>query len=166
MPNWCYNIVTIVAEQSIIDDLEEHKLDFEHYVPRPPEEEENWYDWNIENWGTKWSIADISIDRNDEEKITFEFATAWSPPKNFFMNLCRLYEKIHIELKYTEEGDVERGLLFFTKNNGQFKIREFYYDQPYNAENIEELENETPMETIELVHYDKPEKKANIDITL
>lgn len=165
MPNWCYNTITVVAKQSVIDDLEEHKFNFNYYVPRPPEEEENWYNWNVENWGTKWEVPEdeVSTDRLDEEKVQFEFATAWSPPIAFCKNLCRLYDKIYIELKFNEEGDSEKGILFFTKNNGQFKYKEFLWEQPYNEENIEELDGEEEMETIGI---ETPKKKEEIDITL
>lgn len=41
-----------------------------------------WYDWCVENWGTKWNVeddVDVSYDKNtDEYDITFD--TAWSVP--------------------------------------------------------------------------------------
>jgi adenine-specific DNA-methyltransferase len=45
MPNWCENTVTIIGSKEMLDDFEEHKLRFNHYVPRPIEEEKNWYEW-------------------------------------------------------------------------------------------------------------------------
>ena len=37
---------------------------------------DNWYDWSIHNWGTKWGCYDNEMD--DE---TYSFTTAWSPLK-------------------------------------------------------------------------------------
>ena len=58
MPNWCSNSVKLFHElKEKVDALEEElkKGDdaqvFNHIVPRPLEEEENWYSWNVNNWG-------------------------------------------------------------------------------------------------------------------
>ena len=43
-----------------------------------------WYDWCVENWGTKWNVeddVDVSYNKNtDEYDITFD--TAWSVPSS------------------------------------------------------------------------------------
>ena len=99
MPNWCENTITIVGSKEMLDDFEEHKLNFNHYVPRPVEEENNWYEWNCENWGTKWEVEpnDVNIINRDDEKIELEFQTAWCPPIAFLKKLCLMYSKIYIE---------------------------------------------------------------------
>ena len=79
------------------------------------------------------------IDRNDDEKITFNFNTAWSPPLEFLRKLCFKYNKIYIECNYIEEGEIDRGIIIFTKNNGLIKEKSFMWEQPYNYESIEEL---------------------------
>lgn len=76
MPNWCYNLLEIKGtkndieqfynENKSISDKTNNKdssddvqqLDFYNSVPIPKEEEENWYEWNIQNLGTKWNIHD------------------------------------------------------------------------------------------------------------
>ena len=52
-----------------------------------------WYDWCIENWGTKWNVeddVDVNYDKNtDEYDITFD--TAWSVPSGIvekFSEFC------------------------------------------------------------------------------
>ena len=45
-----------------------------------------WYDWSIENWGTKWNASDCESENN-----YFEFTTAWS-------GVPELIEKMHLEL--------------------------------------------------------------------
>lgn len=55
---------------------------------------DNWYDWNINNWGTKWDAAescidDIAIDwlNPKSSSIQISFETAWSPPTRFYDEL-------------------------------------------------------------------------------
>lgn len=43
---------------------------------------ETWYDWRINNWGTKWNAGDCSISDN-----TVIFTTAWSAPENIYRKL-------------------------------------------------------------------------------
>lgn len=35
----------------------------------------NWYDWSIQNWGTKWGAYDPQFD----EEGNYDFTSAWSP---------------------------------------------------------------------------------------
>ena len=41
-----------------------------------PGDSENWYDWCVQNWGTKWGDFDIEWNASDN---TFRFVTAWAP---------------------------------------------------------------------------------------
>jgi hypothetical protein len=60
-----------------------------------------WYEWAIENWGTKWDVTDIEgVTEPDCFHIVFD--SAWSPP-------IRAYEKLHemgfkIHAYYYESG--------------------------------------------------------------
>lgn len=61
-----------------------------------------WYDWNCANWGTKWDLCDVQVDRVDDNTVTLSFQTAWSPP-------IAAYERLHeegfeIDAKYYEGG--------------------------------------------------------------
>jgi hypothetical protein len=151
MPNWATNTVRIVSTEDVIDQLEEHKLSFNHFVPRPESEEENWYNWNLENWGTKWDINDddLMIDRQDEEIINFEFLTAWSPPIKFFHNLAKLFKKIYIECNYYEEGNGFKGYLIITKCDNILKVRDFTWSPPFSNDGIDHNLNMESNETEE-----------------
>ena len=48
-----------------------------------------WYDWCVDNWGTKW---DARIDDSflEDDVLTIYFDTAWSPPAPIYQEL---YEK-------------------------------------------------------------------------
>jgi len=62
----------------------------------------NWYDWSIENWGTKWDLDLDSITyHTDGDYVYFEgFAlSAWSPPVQAFSN-----SGFEFSLYYCETG--------------------------------------------------------------
>lgn len=44
----------------------------------------NWYDWNVEHWGTKWNAYSQSLesqwDGGDCCEVEIRFDTAWAPP--------------------------------------------------------------------------------------
>ena len=94
MPNWCMNNLVLKNTKEKIDALEsqlrknEGKEFFNLLFPRPLEEAENWYEWNVANWGTKWDVnIDIEYDqmvRLNDETLEFRFDTAWSPPTGFY----------------------------------------------------------------------------------
>jgi len=113
MPNWCQNVATITHEdKELIDNIEnELKEDkdnsglFQMLRPRPSSEEENWYSWNIDNWGTKWEASVYDFERIDDYTIKVNFDTAWGP-------CIALYEYMETE-GYTVEGFYnEEGMAF------------------------------------------------------
>ena len=101
----------------------------------------DWYNWNNNNWGTKWDIAvsdegydatRISVD--EETLLAYEFQTAWSPPLPVIRDLSIQYPEAEINLSYEEEQGWGGEIQF---NNGEHtQIRE--YDIPSShAEMIE-----------------------------
>jgi hypothetical protein len=88
MPNWCSNVVTINhGDKEKIDaietELNKEKDDvalFQMLYPRPAEHEEDWYGWNVNNWGTKWEASIYDFERLDDNNIRVNFDTAWGPP--------------------------------------------------------------------------------------
>jgi hypothetical protein len=67
-------------------------------------ESDNWYSWNLENWGTKWDVtANTDFSANDNQTFYFSFDSAWGPPETFFENLSDRYG-LEYELKYFESG--------------------------------------------------------------
>ena len=69
---------------------------------------ENWYDWRVNNWGTKWEVCEFyGVDKQPDaligdSTISFAFSSAWSPP-------IGAYEK-------------------FLENNPDCFIRAYYYE--------------------------------------
>jgi hypothetical protein len=58
----------------------------------------DWYDWCVDNWGTKWNSYDVSI---NEDSIGFN--TAWSPPTPVIIELAEKTGK-DWTLRYSEPG--------------------------------------------------------------
>lgn len=55
----------------------------------------SWYDWRVNNWGTKWDVSDCHVDRFNQEEsgkatANFHFDSAWSPPIAFYDHLTEL----------------------------------------------------------------------------
>ena len=90
MPNWCSNQVTLTGPKEKIDQLivELQKSDnintpyeiLNVLRPRPADQEEDWYSWNVNNWGTKWDVNIGGYEIVDENTVSFTFDSAWSPP--------------------------------------------------------------------------------------
>lgn len=109
MPNWCNNSLFIRNEDKTkVDTLEqqlslkENQQLFGALVPRPADQEENWYNWNISNWGTKWEANIIDWDRTSDTEIYISFDTAWAPPIAFYDSVMN--EGWNIEAQYYECG--------------------------------------------------------------
>ena len=75
---------------------------------------DNWYNWNVRNWGTKWDVAissdekysDTSIqeaDNGDNKVIHYNFNTAWSPVFPAISKLSEQYPDLLFSYSYEEE---------------------------------------------------------------
>ena len=79
----------------------------------------NWYDWNVRNWGTKWDVGVGDEDKYpetelfDEEdtSLNYKFNTAWSPPIAGIEKLVEQYPNLNFNLSFEEEtgwgGEIE-----------------------------------------------------------
>lgn len=130
MPNWCSNSLDLShGDKSLIDGLvkelkkEESEI-FQYLRPRPTEEDESWYGWNIENWGTKWDANIVDFFETDEG-IHIEFDTAWGPP-------TALYEYLYENDWEVSAQYYEPGMAFV----GSFDDgAEIYCEYDFNDEN-------------------------------
>jgi len=58
----------------------------------------NWYNWSVENWGTKWDASFIASDAS-----TISIDTAWDPPIPIIEKLSREFPEDKIVLEYADE---------------------------------------------------------------
>ncbi len=72
---------------------------------------DNWYDWNINEYGTKWDIESLEFHKDDRSFQT-SFETAWSPPAIFLKRLQDKFPKLDIRLSYELEGSMDCGLFY------------------------------------------------------
>jgi len=189
MPNYCYNALTVVGEKEIVDLFvqlnkgDNGDIDFSQLAPYPDEiyqgnlgQEErkihganNWYDWNIANWGTKWNASEIEewvIEKRYDDIYTasIKFTTAWAPPIEWFKKAAPQYSKsLSFTLDYWEEGmffagtyrlnaaldAVEEETYNYWKSphvdveenleNLRYEVEEYFYSEHPNLTNLREL---------------------------
>jgi hypothetical protein len=116
MPNWVTNNVYFNTDEKTFNKIvkfinsKENDFDFNKLIPMPLEEEENWYNWRLNNWNTKWNASDVYI---GDDYI--EFNTAWSHPCNIIKVLSEKFPSVCMSVKYADED--------FGYNVGEYTIK-------------------------------------------
>lgn len=69
----------------------------------------DWYDWNIANWGTKWSPTVYSVKTVATTSLGWSITaismdSAWSPPEGLIRKLSYLHQSLGFILTYEEGG--------------------------------------------------------------
>ena len=67
---------------------------------------DNWYDWCVKNWGTKWNASDTTCVL-EEENLVLNFATAWSEPIPIYNKLVEEYPNFFYQIETQWEGEEE-----------------------------------------------------------
>ena len=69
-------------------------------------QDDRWYDWQIQNWGTKWDIHRDHVEWGDEDENYFvcHFDTAWSPPEEIYYALREQFPDLSFSWFYDEPG--------------------------------------------------------------
>jgi hypothetical protein len=133
MPNHCYQQVHIYGPRTVVQDLYEHlnkaepqfcqlvkPMPFEQWLA-PKTRSQNgyeiagWYDWRLNNWGTKWDVVDVQFTNplvvHDDEDVdvysrnasfSFNCWTAWSPPIPVWDKLVEM--GLSVDADYQDEG--------------------------------------------------------------
>jgi len=71
---------------------------------------DDWYNWNVRNWGTKWEITEkasvfYEMPTDTGLEICYHLESAWSPPAEALDHLARQYPDITINLSSIDESD-------------------------------------------------------------
>jgi len=132
MPNWTANTLQITDRTEAIASFKKFMGEdndgfcFKKLVPPPDDMFEgnlgdkeraecekkgiaNWYDWQIENWDTKWNACDVTSEEETFSDgkwttLTYQFNTAWSPPLKVIDALKEKFPDLEISGGYVHEG--------------------------------------------------------------
>lgn len=101
---------------------------------------DNWYDWCVNNWGTKWDAEDEVLDIEDD-RINIVFNTAWCVPERLLNKIQLDYPDLYIECFFMDESGTPSGVLYTDPDNAGELIcessearivddlgNEYYYD--------------------------------------
>ena len=114
MPNWCNNHLSVLsnnrfeldrfkkeAKSRPEDRCEETMISLRKLYPCPKEHEENSYEWNNLNWGTKWDI-EANLLHSTQTKLEYTFDSAYNPPIEAFGHIAKNYPDLTFILVYDE----------------------------------------------------------------
>ena len=145
MPNWCDNAVMIKGSSEDVLRIKDlmndgpNPFSFNKLAPVPealrnqsaplrePEQKikhniakygaKDWYDWCINNWGTKWdsseTVPTVDFTEDDESQLGYSFQTAWAPPIPVYDKLAEMFPNINIFINYDESGMSFSGWRFY-----------------------------------------------------
>lgn len=108
MPNWVNNHLNADGPADAVERLkaavadESQELTFQAIIPRPADQDENWYDWQVKHWGTKWDACHLETEHQGTG-LTWRFDTAWAPPLPVLEALAQQHPEITFTLWYQEE---------------------------------------------------------------
>tara|TARA_R100001440_G_scaffold451_1_gene1253 strand:- start:1755 stop:2675 length:921 start_codon:yes stop_codon:yes gene_type:complete len=135
MPNWSRSRIAITLPELEFDDpqamrqirwerfrdLKNHIIEvdedetgnriepFNILHPRPADKDDDWYDWNANNWGTKWDLCYGHGEILGDKTIILQGDTAWCPPVELLDYLERelgfLIEAQHFSYENNMYGD-------------------------------------------------------------
>ena len=71
--------------------------------PKSGKNDDRWYDWNINNWGTKWDV-DPECDHFESNCFECEFETAWSPAEGIYYAIQEKFPDVSISWFFDEPG--------------------------------------------------------------
>jgi len=128
---------------------------------------DNWYDWSIANWGTKWNAVDPTFVSEDESNgittFIFHFKTAWTMPEgiiNSMVQMCKAL-KVQVEIQSEEEGSFFDCLTTIKPNYYEVNIGEpFYYLEDEDG-NIIKITNDIEDEELKALGLNPDEITGN-----
>jgi hypothetical protein len=152
MPNWCNNSITIsgpkdkitklyndaVAENGLLQVMYPMPKELEDTTSPAPKEGEpqplvdgydNWYDWRVNNWATKWDVDVENLELSEDgTNISGWFDSAWSPPTGAYDEFLAQNEDCSIKALYYE-GGMDFGGEYFDGSDTCLTMSDYTADQ-------------------------------------
>jgi hypothetical protein len=66
----------------------------------------NWYNWNNNNWNTKWDAGNPDVHHDDKsavQSVSITFETAWSPPTPVYEAMGSQWPTLTFNIRWEEE---------------------------------------------------------------
>lgn len=121
MPNHVYSVLKFIYHDDngeMVDKIiktlrsDDSDFDFRKLKPQPEgiqdERKEvlssSERDWNIENWGTKWSAYDVEVKKNSHWSLIIRFQTAYDVPKPIIEKIIQLFPDVEIQYIGADDG--------------------------------------------------------------
>ena len=68
-------------------------------------QDDRWYNWRVQNWGTKWDCYSLEMDDTDmPHGFEVNFETAWSPPEEVCNAIRDQFDDLSLSWFYDEPG--------------------------------------------------------------
>lgn len=190
MPNYCESVLEIsnlskdsfnklISQYTKQEGQEERTLVFNKIIPEPTNDKgepaEDWYDFRVNNWGTKWEPNTYSFEASSSDKpdlddgyISIGMSTAWAPPLGIVRKLSELFPEAEFRITYVEPGCCFMGEEHFSGGEQTYemysedleKIKEAYPE--YWEFDDEEAEEES-LKSEKVDSLDDPLIKENED---
>ncbi len=93
----------------------------------------NWYNWNIKNWGCKWDASEVYVeyDEDDTRFILIQFSTPWGMPEPVFQAMVEQHPELTFDFSWEEEqgwGGEALGDKGFYRNTNSWSIPDSHAD--------------------------------------
>ena len=152
MPNWCNNTITLtgpkekisaiyakaVEDNALLQQLKPMPEALEGTTSPAPKEGkvqplvdgfDNWYDWRVQNWGTKWDVDMDGLELSDDgTTINGWFDSAWAPPIHAYEYFLTDNEDCSIK-SYYYEGGMDFGGLWEDFADAEVTMSDFTADE-------------------------------------
>ena len=149
MPNWCSNSLVVYGDKESLNNFNNGLVSIDgypsillSYFPRPEFRDTNnhetkydnqtynlenfgaidWYDWSVDNWGTKWGDCNTLLILSNDKCLEYSFDTAWSPPIEGIQHISSKFPTLTFMLFYSEQGMGFMG--HFIVSNGVVMMQE------------------------------------------
>ena len=66
--------------------------------------DDRWYHWCVDNWGTKWDMCDKFTADIEDGYAEFGFNTAWGPPQGIYEKITEDFPDVGVSWFYDEPG--------------------------------------------------------------
>ena len=108
---------------------------------------QDWYHWNIREWGTKWEISNASYEASPN-RLVYSFCSAWSPPVSALDKLAEMFPDLVFTSRFLDEGDNFAGEIHWESGQQVFDtdleinhgLKMEMYDECYACDNDDDGE--------------------------